>query len=90
MLALLFRRSLTWSIPGVLICMVILYHDSGKISAYAVAVSLVVFGLTGVIFEALNSWWKRVFGTSRFALTMSAIFWAGIAIGLFSFFYRMS
>lgn len=88
--ALLFKRSLTWSIPGALVCMVILYYDSGRISAYAVAVSLVVFGLTGVVFEALNIWWKRAFGTSRFALSMSALFWACMAIGLFIFFYRMS
>ncbi|WP_322012600.1 hypothetical protein [Paraburkholderia sp. J12] len=83
------KRVVKWAIPAALIFMAIQYHDSGKFSVYAVPKILVAFILAGVVAEALDSWWKRTFGTSTAAVAVSALFWSCTAIGLFVFFYQM-
>ncbi|MFM0592720.1 MULTISPECIES: hypothetical protein [Paraburkholderia] len=90
MSAVFFKRALMWSLPAVLLNLLIQYHESGKLTASAVAVSVVIFLLGGLLFEALNSWWTRKFEKSPFSRAVSAGFWAIVAIGLFVFFYRMS
>ena len=83
------KRTLTWSIPTALMFLAIQYFSYGKLSAYAVAVSLIVFLIAGMAWVAVDSWWKRRFGASTFASRASTVFWAVSAICLFVFFYRM-
>ncbi|PQV50057.1 hypothetical protein [Paraburkholderia sp. BL21I4N1] len=90
MTALFFKRSLTFSIPLLLINLALQYHEAGTLTGYEVAVSLVIFLLAGVLFEAMDSWRKRRIAKSRFAFIAETAVWTVIAIGLFVFFYRMS
>jgi hypothetical protein len=83
------KRALTWSIPAAMVFFAIQYHDTGRLNAYAMIATLAVFLLGGVAYESLDLWWKRTFGTTRLALALSALFWTGIATGMFVFFYRV-
>lgn len=89
MRAVFLKRTLAWSIPSALMYLAIQYYNSSKISMNAVAVTLIAFLISGIVFEISDSWWKRRFGVSTFASRVSLVFWAVLAIGLFVFFYRM-
>ncbi|NPT45635.1 hypothetical protein GNZ12_30805 [Paraburkholderia sp. 1N] len=86
MLVEVFKRTLSLSIPTALIFFVIQYHETGRMTAFGIAASLVIFLVTGMAFEGLNVWWTRRFGTGKGSGIVRAALWSAAAVCLFLFF----
>jgi hypothetical protein len=83
-------RTFMWSIPTILLCIALQYHDTGKISVHSVLVTVIIFAVLGVLGDAVDLRVKRRFGTSPRAFAVVTLIWGCVAIGMFALFYKMS
>ncbi|CAE6750739.1 hypothetical protein [Paraburkholderia haematera] len=89
MLTEVFKRSLSLLIPTALILFVIQYHETGRVTAFGIAVSLIALLATGMAVEGLNVLWRQRFGTGKGSRIAQAVLWSAAAVSLYLFFRHM-
>ncbi|PCE25443.1 hypothetical protein BWP39_13020 [Paraburkholderia acidicola] len=81
-----FKRNIWPLLSAALVTFTIQYHETGRVSAWGIAIFLFTYVVMAMALERLNVRWRQRFGARRRSRVAQAVLWLVTAICLYLLF----